>query len=179
MQTRNTLFDEVFAHWYDVRRGLVQEVKVLPPSRFSFRATLDTRSVADILQHVLEVAITTVEELVRDDTNLHRGTLAQLVNIYAPNISRADTQEKLLDILAEQYSDAETRLRAKGELWMLQLATLRDGSSGTRLTALYDAISHEMYHRGQLTVYTRLLGLVPAVTIDTPRPPLPSFTDRV
>jgi uncharacterized damage-inducible protein DinB len=38
--------------------------------------------------------------------------------------------------------------------------------SGTqsRLTALYFAIAHEMYHRGQLASYARGFGAVPALT---------------
>ena len=37
--------------------------------------------------------------------------------------------------------------------------------TATRLELLQDAIGHEQYHRGQLTVYERLLGLVPALYV--------------
>jgi uncharacterized damage-inducible protein DinB len=179
MPDHKTLIDEIFAQWYAVRKALIREISVIPPARFSFRATLETRSIMELAQHILEVAIMTTEELLRDDTDFHRGTLPQLANIYAPNISRADTQEKIVNLLVEQYTDADARLRERGELWMLQLVTLKDGSTGTRLIALHDAIAHESYHTGQLTVFTRLLGLEPAVTRESPRPPLPSITDRV
>ncbi|MGH7552626.1 MAG: DinB family protein [Longimicrobiales bacterium] len=39
-----------------------------------------------------------------------------------------------------------------------------DGQPGTRLAWLYHAIEHESYHRGQIALYARFLGLVPALT---------------
>ena len=39
-----------------------------------------------------------------------------------------------------------------------------DGQEMTKLAFLSFAIAHEMYHRGQLTVYERLLGIEPALT---------------
>ena len=39
-----------------------------------------------------------------------------------------------------------------------------DGSQQTKLAFLTFGMSHEMYHRGQLTVYERLLNIEPALT---------------
>ncbi len=166
MAKNHTLLDETLTKWYDIRRGFIREVSIIPPSRLTFRATLETRSIMDIVHHVLELSIITVEELVRPDTNLERASLSQLANVYAPNITRADTQEKLVNLLVEQYRDAESRLQDFGELYMMQLVPKIDGSNDTRITLLQDAIQHEMYHRGQLTVYARLIGLEPAMTSD-------------
>ncbi|MBN1449361.1 MAG: DinB family protein [Bacteroidetes bacterium] len=161
-----TLLGETIARWYNIRRGLIREVSNIPPARLTFRATLEMRSVIDLVQHILEFSIITVEELLREDTNLHRASMSQLANVYAPNITRADSQEKLVNILVEQYKDAETRLEEAGDLHMMQLVPKLDGTRETRLTILQDTIQHEMYHRGQLTVYARLLGLEPALTKD-------------
>lgn len=166
MATIHTLLDETLANWYNIRRGLIREVSNIPPTRLTFRATLETRSIMDIVHHILELSIITVEELVREDTNLERASPSQLANVYAPNISRADSQEKLVNLLVEQYRDAESRLSELGDLHMMQRVRKLDGSRDTRLTLLADAIQHEMYHRGQLTVYARLIGLEPAFTRD-------------
>ena len=48
-----------------------------------------------------------------------------------------------------------------------------------RLDILEEAIEHEMYHRGQLTVYARLLGLEPALSRESAQHPFTRFTDRV
>jgi uncharacterized damage-inducible protein DinB len=47
---------------------------------------------------------------------------------------------------------------------MLQHIRRFDGEMGTRLAWMYHGISHEEYHRGQLALYARLLGRVPALT---------------
>jgi uncharacterized damage-inducible protein DinB len=170
-----TLLEETLGRWYDVRRGFIKELNVVPATRLSFRATLETRSVLELVQHMLEVSIMTVEELVREDTNLHRAPFPQLLHYYAPNIAKADTQEKLVDLLVEQYRDADQRFRKAGDIHMMQLVTHQDGSQATRLAALNEAVSHEMYHRGQLTVYVRLLGLEPALTEQLFHPAIPSI----
>ncbi|MCB2205313.1 DinB family protein [bacterium] len=166
MSTPQTPLQEVLTRWYSIRRGFIRELNQIPPARLTFRATLEVRSILDLVQHVLEFSIITVEELVREDTNLHRASMAQLANVYAPNIGRADSKEKLINLLVEQYRDAEERLSTLGELEMLQLVPRLDGGQQTRMSLLQEAIQHEMYHRGQMTVYIRLLGLEPALTRD-------------
>ncbi len=47
---------------------------------------------------------------------------------------------------------------------MLQLITRFDGEQGTRLAWLNHGIAQEMYHRGQLVLYQRLMGIEPALT---------------
>jgi uncharacterized damage-inducible protein DinB len=178
MSTYKTLLEEVLDYWYEVRRGLIKEVNNIPASRFNFRATLETRSITELLQHVLEVSILTVEELLREDTNLHRAPYAELLHFYAPNISRADTQETLVNLMVEQFKDADQRLRKAGDLHMMQLITKQDGSTGTRLAILKDTIGHERYHRGQLTVYERLLGLEPVSTKEMQNPMFSNASPR-
>jgi uncharacterized damage-inducible protein DinB len=158
---------EILHGWYEVRRGLMKEVHNIPPARFSFRPTLETRTIAELLHHILELSIVTAEELTRDDTNFQRAPYAHLVGIYAPNISRADTKEKLTNILVEQFKDAEERYQKAGEIYMMQLVPRPDGTRGTRMSILQETIAHEMYHRGQLTVYQRLFGISPAVTAES------------
>lgn len=166
MATTRTLLEETLQRWYSVRRGLIREVSNIPPTRLTFRATLEARSIIDIVHHVLELSIITIEELLRADTNIERASLSQLANVYAPNITRADSQEKLVNLLVEQYRDADARLREAGDLHMMQLVQRLDGTHDTRLGLFQEAVQHEMYHRGQLTVYARLIGLEPALTRD-------------
>jgi uncharacterized damage-inducible protein DinB len=47
---------------------------------------------------------------------------------------------------------------------MLQLILRFDGEKGTRLAWFHHGISQEMYHRGQIVTYQRLMGLTPALT---------------
>jgi len=45
-----------------------------------------------------------------------------------------------------------------------KMMTRFDGKECTKLAMLNFTVAHEMYHRGQLTVYERLLGIEPALT---------------
>ena len=164
MASHNSVLEELLDEWYNVRKGVIAEIKNIPPARLSFRPTLESRSAADFIHHILEYAVMTTEELTREETNLARVPYEQLVELYAPNISRADTKEKLLDLLVEQYRDAESRFKKVGEIYMLQTVGLFAGKVKTRLSLLQRCISHEMYHRGQLALVARLLGLEPALT---------------
>ena len=40
--------------WKDVRNGLIEEIENVPDDQMSFRATTDTRTIAEILQHVVQ-----------------------------------------------------------------------------------------------------------------------------
>jgi uncharacterized damage-inducible protein DinB len=51
-----------------------------------------------------------------------------------------------------------------GELFLLQAIRRFDGLPGTRLAWLWHAIDHESYHRGQLAIFIRVMGGVPALT---------------
>ena len=164
MASFNTLLDEALDEWYTVRKGFIAEVKNIPAARISFRPTLESRSALELVQHVLENAIVTTEELTREDANLQRAPYEQLMNIYAPNIAHADTKEKAIDLLVEQFRDAEHRFHECGEVYMMQRVTLFNGKQKTRLSVLWQGIAHEMYHRGQIALAARLLGLEPALT---------------
>lgn len=56
------------------------------------------------------------------------------------------------------------RFREAGELLVLQRITQFNGVPATRLSWMSHGVAHEEYHRGQLCVYARQLGLVPALT---------------
>jgi uncharacterized damage-inducible protein DinB len=47
---------------------------------------------------------------------------------------------------------------------MLQRIQRFDGQLGTRLAWMHHGIDQEMYHRGQLAIYQRLIGITPALT---------------
>jgi uncharacterized damage-inducible protein DinB len=74
------------------------------------------------------------------------------------------TKRELLGLLRQSHHQGEAKLKQAGELQMLQLIRRFDGKMGTRLAWMNHGISHEEYHRGQLALYARLLGRVPALT---------------
>ena len=164
MPPYTTILEETLEAWQGVREGLIAEVRNIPANRFDFRPTPQSRSVAELVQHILEVAMMMTGELTRPDTNFHRAAWPKLLGLYARAAWRARTKPMLLRLLASQIKDGERRFRKAGELSLLQLITRFDGLPGTRLAWWNHGIAHEEYHRGQLALYARLLGIEPALT---------------
>ena len=159
-----SLLDETLEAWRDVRLGLIDEVRNIPAKQFDYRPTPDVRSVREQVVHILEVAMMMVGELTRDDTNFRRAPWPKLLAMYAQPAYDAATRGELLALLKSQLVDGERAFRERGELALYQYLERFDGEHGTKFTWLQHGIAQEMYHRGQLTLYARMLGIVPALT---------------
>ena len=66
-------------------------------------------------------------------------------------------------MLSAAMDDAEQLLRANADELKNTMKRF-DGKEMSKLGFMSFAIAHEMYHRGQLTVYERLLGIEPVLT---------------
>ena len=164
MAELKSLLDEVLESWEGVREGLIAEVENIPADRFDFRPTPEVRGVRELVQHILEVAMMMTGEFTRDDTNLHRASWPKLLALYAKPAWKAKTKAQLLRLLRSQLKDGLKRFRDRGELALLQTHKRFDGLQGTKHAWVQHGVAHEEYHRGQLAVYARMMGLVPALT---------------
>ncbi len=164
MASYKSLLEETLESWRDVRQGLIEEVENVPDDRFDFRPTPEVMSVTELVQHILEVALMMTGELTRPDTNFRRAPWPELLGLYAAPVKAATSKAELLDLLRTTILEAERQFLEAGELLMLQFITRFDGEQGTRLAWLHHGIAQEMYHRGQLVLYERLLGIEPALT---------------
>src|SRR6266481_3257435 len=127
--------ESVIEGWREVRNGLIDEANQIPAEKFSFQPTPDTRSVKQLLQHLVESQKFLVGEACRSDTNLMRGGM---------------------DEAASQLLSASDEMKNTMKRF--------DGKEMPKLAFMSFAIAHEMYHRGQLTVYERLLNIEPVLT---------------
>ena len=164
MEQPATLLEEALESWEDARLGFIDEVQNIPTAHWDFRPTPEVKSVRELVVHILEVAMMMTGELTREDTNFRRAPWPKLLKMYAGPAYRAKTRGELLKLLQSQLRDGQKSFRAVGELHMLQHIERFDGKKGTRLAWLLHGIDQEMYHRGQITLYARLLGIEPALT---------------
>jgi uncharacterized damage-inducible protein DinB len=160
----DSLLDEMMEGWRDVREGFIEEVRNIPESKFDFRPAPGVRSVREQAVHVLEVAMMMTGELTRADTNFRRAPWPKLLAMYAGPARRARTKRALVALLRSQMREAERRFRSAGEIALFQRIARFDGRKGTKFAWLQHGIAQEMYHRGQLALYARLLGREPALT---------------
>jgi uncharacterized damage-inducible protein DinB len=164
MPEYTSLLEEALEAWADARAGLIQEVRVIPAGKFGFRPVEGVRSLHEMVVHILEVAMMMVGELTRPDTNLRRAPWPKLLELYARPAYAARTKADLLALLKSQHREGDRKFRRAGELHMLQFIERFDGKPGTRLAWFHHGIAQEMYHRGQITTYQRILGIEPALT---------------
>ncbi len=155
--------DRLIESWKEVRAGLIEEVSQIPADQFSFRAAPDTRSVTELLQHVVEAQKLLVGESARPDTNLRRQSFADHIQEYAPEVSSIKDKNGLLEIMRSSMETTEATIRGAGNDLNGSMQRF-DGKELSKLDFLNFALAHEMYHRGQLTVYERLLSIEPALT---------------
>ena len=159
-----SLLEETIEGWWDIRSGLIAEVRNIPAGKFDFRPVPEVRNVREMVQHILEIAMMMTGELTRPDTNLRRYPWPKLLQHYAAPAYRATTKPELVQLLGAQLKDAERKFRAAGELALFQFHTRFDGRQGTKFAWWHHGIAQEEYHRGQLATYQRLMGIVPALT---------------
>lgn len=155
--------ETLIALWKDARGGLIDEVKRIPDDQFSFRATPDTRSIAELLQHVITAQNMLVGETCRPDTNFMRQPFGALAEEYAPGVNKVTDKNALIELLRSGMDEAETRLNSHSDKLEESMIGF-NGQPITKSAFLSFALSHEMYHRGQLTVFERLLNIEPALT---------------
>ena len=159
-----SLLDEALEAWEDVRKGVIEEAGTVPDDRWDFRPGPQSRSVSELVHHILESGLMAVGELTRPDGDFTRQPYADHLREHAGGLSPSGSPARMRALLLETLETGVARLGAAGELHMLQFIRRFDGLNGTRLAWFNHHIAHEMYHRGQLALYVRLMGEVPALT---------------
>ncbi len=83
---------------------------------------------------------------------------------HAGRLPREPSPSELRELLRTTLEEGVAKLRKAGEVAMLQSIRRFDGELWTRLAWMHHGIAHEEYHRGQLALYARLQGIIPALT---------------
>ncbi len=164
MTRYTTLLEETLEAWGYTRAGVIDELRNLRDKDIGFRPSLESRTVAELVRHIVESGLLMSGELSRPDGDFRRKSYEALLREHGRGLARLTTRRALLEGLARKHRDGERKLRKAGELHMLQHIRRFDGKMGTRLAWMQHGIAHEEYHRGQLALYARLLGRVPALT---------------
>jgi uncharacterized damage-inducible protein DinB len=128
------------------------------------RPHAESRTASELAIHIVESGLMMSGELSRPDGNFQRKTYPQFIKEYGRDIPQVAKKSAIVQLLKRTHADGDKKIRAAGELHMLQVIARFDGERGSRLAWMNHGISHEEYHRGQLALYARLAGRVPALT---------------
>ncbi|MEO8433195.1 MAG: DinB family protein [Acidobacteriota bacterium] len=159
-----TLLDEALEAWGFARDGVIEEIRNLREKDMPFRPGPESRTISELVRHVLESGLLMSGELARDDGDFRRKSYEALLREHGKGLSRARTRKALLASLRRTHANGAEKIRRAGELHMLQVIRRFDGRMGTRLAWMQHGIGHEEYHRGQIALCARLAGRVPALT---------------
>jgi uncharacterized damage-inducible protein DinB len=164
MPSSDSLLEETLELWSFARDGIIEEFENIPADDFDFRPHPQSRTVADLARHVLESALMAAGELTREDGDFRRKPYPALIEEYAGHVTGLADRATLIAALRDSHADALRRIRAAGGDFMMRPIRRFDGRSGTRYAWLQHALDHESYHRGQVALYARMMGHVPALT---------------
>jgi len=150
-----------------VRANTIAIAEEIPEDKYSFKATPDVMSVAEMLAHV---AVNPSWQI-----DLHRDGITHIErDMFLTRVQQSQAAEKALQTKTQILA----ALRDDGERFAAFLESLDEAalaatitfpppvqpSSRTRFEMLLGTKEHEMHHRGQLMLIQRLLGQVPHLT---------------
>lgn len=158
------LLEESLTAWTYTREGVIAECGNVPADRFNFRPTDHSRDVAALAAHIIESGLMAAGELSRADGDFTRQQYPDFLREYAGTRAQVTGKDALMDLLRVTHQEGIATLRRAGAQHLALPITQFNGESAVRLIWLHHAIGHEEYHRGQLALYARLLGYVPALT---------------
>jgi uncharacterized damage-inducible protein DinB len=164
MMPFQSLLDETLEAWAYIRSGFISEIQNLSEADLKARPHSESRTPIELAIHIAESGLMMSGELSRPDGNFQRKTYPQFIKEYGGSLPKVSKKSEVVQLLKRTHAEGEKKLRAAGELHMLQLIARFDGERGSRLAWMNHGISHEEYHRGQLALYARLAGRVPALT---------------
>jgi uncharacterized damage-inducible protein DinB len=148
-----------------VRQNTILIAGDIPESKYAFRVTPETRSVAETLVHI--AWLWTSDRLIHEERHL-----ASLEGFDFPTLLAKSAAEERI---GRSKAEIIELLRVEGERAVRWVEGLPDavpservllpgGGSVTRFEMLLATKEHELQHRAQLTVIDRLLGIVPRFT---------------
>jgi uncharacterized damage-inducible protein DinB len=159
-----SLLDEFLQAWAYTRDGVIAELRNLPESALDFKPADASRSARELVHHIIESGLMMSGELSRSDGDFQRQSYPDFLAEYGRGVARHKTKTALTKALKDTHAAGEKSIRSAGEILMLQQIRQFNGVPATRLSWMHHGISHEEYHRGQLALYARLVGRVPALT---------------
>lgn len=159
-----SLLEEAVESWEYAREGVLAEAEVIADEEYDFRPAPGARSVSELLRHIVESGLMMAGELSDPEGDFTRDDFAGFMERYAGHLPESLAPDELRGLLRSSLVDGARKIRAAGEEGMLRPIRRFDGEWWSRLAWMNHGIAHEEYHRGQMALYARLLGHVPALT---------------
>lgn len=158
-----SLIEEAIRNWESYRKGVIAELENIPEEHWDHRPGAGARTLRELACHIAEAGLGFTGELVRPDCSFLRLFDPQAQAQLKATLPKANSKAEIVNLLRVTGEQGARRLREAGDALANQKMKVSTGEQ-CRLTGLWFAAAHEMYHRGQLASYARAVGCVPALT---------------
>ena len=148
-----------------VRQNTILIAEDIPESKYDFRATPDTRSVAETLVHI--AWLWTADRLMHEERrldSLEGFDFPALLETSAATERVRRSKAEIIEMLRVEGDRAARWVEGLSDAFVSERVSLPGGGSVSRFEMLIATKEHELQHRAQLTVIDRLLGIVPRFT---------------
>jgi uncharacterized damage-inducible protein DinB len=151
-----------------VRKNTVRIAEDIPETKYLFRATPETRSVAQLLAHIAQ-SYTFQHQIhaVERRTTIQGFDFPALMQRMAAAEQQPRTKDQIIDMLRSEGDKWAGWVAGLSDDFLSQSVGMPTGStpeSKSRFEMILSVKEHEMHHRGQLMVLERLCGIVPHMT---------------
>jgi uncharacterized damage-inducible protein DinB len=148
-----------------VRQNTILIAGDIPESKYAFRATPETRSVAETLVHI--AWLWTSDRVIHEERHLDSLEGFDFPALLATSAAEervVRSKAEIIELLRVEGERAVRWLEGLPDATLSERVLLPGGGSVTRFEMLLATKEHELQHRAQLTVIDRLLGIVPRFT---------------
>ncbi len=148
-----------------VRQNTILMAGDIPAERYTFRATPETRSVAETLVHI--AWLRTADHLMHEElrlVSLDGFDFPVLLAKSAAEERVARSKAEIIDMLRIEGERAARWVEGLSDAFLSERISFPGGGSASRFEMLLGTKEHELQHRAQLTVLQRMVGIVPRPT---------------
>ena len=158
---------ELAASFRTVRKNTIQVAEDIPESKYDFKATPDTRTIAQTLVHIAygsEFMLHINDNKITDMTKVNFPELFEKIRAEE---SKVRNKTEIIALLQAQGDRFASYLEGLPDSFLDGVLTMPPGgtpATRTRFDMLLAPKEHEMHHRGQLMLLERMVGVVPHLT---------------
>ena len=158
---------ELAASFRTVRKNTIQVAEDIPDSKYDFKATPDTRTIAQTLVHIAygsEFMLHINDNKITDMTKVNFPELFEKIRAEE---SKVRNKTEIIALLQAQGDRFASYLEGLPDSFLDGVLTMPPGgtpATRTRFDMLLAPKEHEMHHRGQLMLLERMVGVVPHLT---------------
>jgi uncharacterized damage-inducible protein DinB len=155
---------EMAESWRTVRKNTIQVAEDIPEDKYSFRATPDTMSVAEIFSHLAVTPYWAQQcHFVENKSTVTHEDFGKWMGQLGKDAATLTSKATILEALKKNSEQFASQLEGMTDAQLGEKVALPMGSK-TRFEMLLGVKEHEMHHRAQLFLIERLLGIVPHLT---------------